>query len=183
MSKEIVRSVRLWNNTDRHDKVYEIDLVQPDGSKNLYEVQFRYGRRGTNLQVGVKVRDVSLLKAEAVYADLLATKRGRGYEILAYQSVSSLGEARAERVEWTGETLADKSEKAAREILAQRQRERITEINRRGIKRSLSDEDILLRRVTQTTQAKPAAKPPAGKSNTTKPIGPTERKFTFDDEE
>ena len=59
------------------DKVYHVDLV-PNGG--LFDVEFRYGRRGGTLNVGNKnTSPLARSAAEAVMAKLLKEKLGKGY--------------------------------------------------------------------------------------------------------
>lgn len=50
---KLIQRTTLIYQEGNSDKVYEVDLCQT--GEDLYVVNFRYGRRGTNLKEGVKV--------------------------------------------------------------------------------------------------------------------------------
>lgn len=75
---ELIKRTALYFQDDRSDKIYEVDLCQ--AGENLYSVNFRYGRRGANLQEGTKTdTPVPLAKAEKVFDKLVAEKVKKGY--------------------------------------------------------------------------------------------------------
>jgi predicted DNA-binding WGR domain protein len=74
----LIQQTQLVFQEGRSDKVYEVDLceVGPD----RYVVNFRYGRRGTNLKEGAKTTSaVSLIEAEKIFASLVVEKTRKGY--------------------------------------------------------------------------------------------------------
>ncbi len=73
-----IRQSRLCFREGSSDKVYEVDLCQVDADK--YVVNFRYGRRGSNLREGTKTSiSVSLAEAERIFTNLVASKVKKGY--------------------------------------------------------------------------------------------------------
>ncbi|MEG4320569.1 MULTISPECIES: WGR domain-containing protein [unclassified Microcoleus] len=76
---KLIKRTALYFQDGRSDKVYEVDLCQT--GENLYSVNFRYGRRGANLQEGTKTdTPVPLAKAEKVFDKLVAEKVKKGYQ-------------------------------------------------------------------------------------------------------
>ncbi|MEG3863660.1 WGR domain-containing protein [Microcoleus sp. herbarium12] len=76
---KLIKRTALYFQDGRSDKVYEVDLCQ--AGENLYSVNFRYGRRGANLQEGTKTdTPVPLAKAEKVFDKLVAEKVKKGYQ-------------------------------------------------------------------------------------------------------
>jgi predicted DNA-binding WGR domain protein len=74
----LIKQTILVFQEGRSDKVYEIDLCEV--GQDRYVVNFRYGRRGTNLKEGAKTTTgVSLTDAEKVFANLVAEKTKKGY--------------------------------------------------------------------------------------------------------
>ncbi len=68
----------LYFKEGSSDKVYEIDLCDVGGDK--YVVNFRYGRRGTQLKEGSKTPiPVSIADAEKIYEALQTEKINKGY--------------------------------------------------------------------------------------------------------
>lgn len=75
---KLLRQTKLAFQEGKSDKVYEIDLCQV--GENQYVVNFRYGRRGSNLKDGSKTTlPVTLDKAEKIFDDLAASKKKKGY--------------------------------------------------------------------------------------------------------
>lgn len=75
---KLVRQRVLHYREGSSDKVYEVDLCEigPD----RYLVNFRYGRRGSNLKEGTKtVGAVSKAEAERVFNELIDSKLRKGY--------------------------------------------------------------------------------------------------------
>ncbi len=78
---KLIKTIKLNYQEGNSDKVYEVDLCETDD--NLYLVNFRYGRRGTNLKEGTKtVFPVSLPEAESVFDKLVSSKTKKGYKEL-----------------------------------------------------------------------------------------------------
>lgn len=76
---KLIQQSKLYFKEGNSDKVYEIDLCQL--SDNEYIVNFRYGRRGSNLKAGTKTPEaVSHQKAESIFFDLEKEKRNKGYQ-------------------------------------------------------------------------------------------------------
>ncbi len=75
---QLIKRKSLWCKEGTSDKIYEADLCQV-GDK--YVVNFRYGRRGTNLKEGVKTEQpVTLPDAEKIFNKLIAEKVKKGYQ-------------------------------------------------------------------------------------------------------
>src|SRR5262245_43447567 len=97
----VVEPARLGFREGKSDKVYEVDLVEV--TTGQYVVNFRFGRRGSSLRDGTKTPlPVSLDKARAVFAALVAEKTKGGYKPLtgdeaASPSRAASSEGRAER--------------------------------------------------------------------------------------
>lgn len=73
----IERTILLYQEGNS-DKIYEVDLCQT--GQDLYVVNFRYGRRGTNLKEGVKTTQaVPEAQARKVFNQLVASKVKKGY--------------------------------------------------------------------------------------------------------
>lgn len=83
---KLIKQKTLYFAEGKSDKVYEVDLCE---SQDLFVVNFRYGRRGSNLREGTKtVFPVSLEEAETIYTKLIDSKVKKGYkENLDEQSV------------------------------------------------------------------------------------------------
>src|SRR5688572_2875326 len=74
----LIKQTILVFQEGRSDKVYEVDLCEV--GQDRYVVNFRYGRRGTNLKEGAKTTTgVSLTEAEKVFDSLVAEKTRKGY--------------------------------------------------------------------------------------------------------
>ncbi|WP_243146861.1 HEAT repeat domain-containing protein [Scytonema sp. UIC 10036] len=70
------------------DKVYEVDLCQINEGR--YVVNFRYGRRGTNLKEGTKTtQPVSIAEAEKVFDKLVGEKTKKGYRDISIPVTST----------------------------------------------------------------------------------------------
>jgi predicted DNA-binding WGR domain protein len=75
---KLIKRTTLYFQEGTSDKVYEVDLCQVD-EKN-YVVNFRYGRRGTNLKEGTKTTTaIPLTQAEKVFDKLIKEKTDKGY--------------------------------------------------------------------------------------------------------
>ena len=73
-----VKEVLLYFSEGKSDKVYEVSLCGSD--RDLFIVNFRYGRRGSNLREGTKtVFPVAYDEAIKIYDKLIADKRKKGY--------------------------------------------------------------------------------------------------------
>ncbi|MEW6128643.1 MAG: WGR domain-containing protein [Acidobacteriota bacterium] len=76
---KLIKQTKLVFQEGRSDKVYEVDLCEV--SANGFVVNFRYGRRGTNLKEGTKTETaVSLIEAQKVFDNLVAEKLRKGYK-------------------------------------------------------------------------------------------------------
>ncbi|GAB4341189.1 MAG: hypothetical protein OHK0038_20880 [Flammeovirgaceae bacterium] len=76
---KLIQQTKLFFKKGTSDKVYEVDLCAV--GDNQYVVNFRYGRRGTNLKDGTKTSSpVDKTKAEQIYEALIAEKRKGGYK-------------------------------------------------------------------------------------------------------
>ncbi len=75
---KLVEQRRLFLREGKADKVYEVDLCEV--GDDAYVVNFRYGRRGSNLREGTKTdTSVGEAKARSIYEKLVATKIAKGY--------------------------------------------------------------------------------------------------------
>jgi hypothetical protein len=75
----IVRSAQLWFVEGKSDKVYEIEIVEVAAEQ--FVVNIRFGRRGSALRDGTKTANpVPLVKAQAIFDELVADKRNGGYQ-------------------------------------------------------------------------------------------------------
>ena len=73
-----IESISLYYKQGNSDKVYEVDLCQL--SEDEYTVNFRYGRRNSNLREGTKTTlPVAKDKAIAIYNKLVESKKDKGY--------------------------------------------------------------------------------------------------------
>ncbi len=76
---KLVCQTKLHFKEANSDKVYEVDLCEA-GEK--YLVNFRYGRRGTELKEGTKTTNpVELAEAEKIFQKLVDEKTRKGYHI------------------------------------------------------------------------------------------------------
>lgn len=74
----LVEQRRLFFREGKSDKVYEVDLCEVGA--DAFVVNFRYGRRGSNLREGTKTESaVSETKARGVYEKLVLSKTSKGY--------------------------------------------------------------------------------------------------------
>jgi predicted DNA-binding WGR domain protein len=81
---KLIKRTTLLYQEGNSDKVYEVDLCQT--SQDLYVVNFRYGRRGTNLKEGVKTTQaVPEAQAQKVFEQLVASKVKKGYRDVTVQ--------------------------------------------------------------------------------------------------
>ncbi|MBK7993356.1 MAG: WGR domain-containing protein [Blastocatellia bacterium] len=75
---KLIRQTTLYYREGSSDKVYEVDLCEV--SPGRYLVNFRYGRRGTNLKEGSKTTSaVALTQAQRLFAELVSEKVKKGY--------------------------------------------------------------------------------------------------------
>lgn len=86
---KLIKQISLYFQDDRSDKVYEVDLCQV--REDSYLVNFRYGRRGSNLKDGTKTDvGVPLAQAEKIFDKLVAEKVKKGYlDVTASQALTS----------------------------------------------------------------------------------------------
>lgn len=77
MKTQNLPSVSLYFSEGSSDKEYHANIEQqPTG----YVVNFAYGRRGGSLKFGVKTdTPVSLMMAQAIFDELVASKKAKGY--------------------------------------------------------------------------------------------------------
>ena len=74
----LVEQRRLFFREGKSDKVYEVDLCEV--GDDAFVVNFRYGRRGSNLREGTKTESaVAEKKARAIYEKLVLSKTSKGY--------------------------------------------------------------------------------------------------------
>jgi len=75
----LIRKARLFFKEGKSDKVYEVDLCRL--SQGRYVVNFRYGRRGSNLREGTKTTEpVDRQQAEEIYDSVVVSKINKGYQ-------------------------------------------------------------------------------------------------------
>lgn len=75
---KLIKQTTLHFQDTTSDKIYEVDLCQV--GEDRYLVNFRYGRRGTNLKEGTKTdTPVTLPQAEKAFDKLVAEKTKKGY--------------------------------------------------------------------------------------------------------
>lgn len=85
---QLIKRTTLCYQEKSSDKVYEVDLCQT--GQNRYVVNFRYGRRGTNLKEGTKTTQaVPLAEAERVFEQLVREKVKKGYQDTTNQPISN----------------------------------------------------------------------------------------------
>lgn len=85
---KLIKQTTLHFQEAGSDKVYEVDLCQV--GEDLYLVNFRYGRRGTNLKEGTKTdKAVPLAQAQKVFDKLVAEKTKKGYRDVTSAGVSA----------------------------------------------------------------------------------------------
>lgn len=76
---KLVRKARLYFKEGKSDKVYEVDLCRLSGER--YVVNFRYGRRNTNLREGTKTTEpVDRQTAEKIFDSVVVSKTNKGYK-------------------------------------------------------------------------------------------------------
>lgn len=75
----IQEQVQLFYQSGNSDKVYEVDLCEVEPGS--YVVNFRYGKRNTNLKEGTKtVFPVDFASAKKIYDKLVNEKKKKGYQ-------------------------------------------------------------------------------------------------------
>lgn len=85
---QLIKRTTLCYQEGSSDKVYEVDLCQT--GQNRYVVNFRYGRRGSNLKEGTKTTQAVLLaEAERVFEQLVREKVKKGYQDTTTKTVSN----------------------------------------------------------------------------------------------
>jgi len=86
---KLIQQVKLFFQEGTSDKVYEIDLCELGTGQ--YVVNFRYGKRGSNLKEGTKTTSsVNLTKAQAVFNTLQKEKTDKGYQISGSNTQASV---------------------------------------------------------------------------------------------
>jgi predicted DNA-binding WGR domain protein len=86
---KLIQQVKLFFQEGTSDKVYEIDLCEV--GTDQYVVNFRYGKRGSNLKDGTKTTtSVSLSKAQSVFNSLQKEKTDKGYQIATDDSQTTV---------------------------------------------------------------------------------------------
>lgn len=64
------------------DKVYQVELTPEDEAKDLWKVNFAYGRRGSTLQIGTKTqKPVKFEQAVKIMSKLVVEKQSKGYKV------------------------------------------------------------------------------------------------------
>ncbi|MCU0438987.1 MAG: WGR domain-containing protein [Raineya sp.] len=86
---KLIQQVKLFFQEGTSDKVYEIDLCEV--GTDQYVVNFRYGKRGSNLKDGTKTTtSVNLAKAQSVFNSLQKEKTDKGYQIATDDSQTTV---------------------------------------------------------------------------------------------
>jgi predicted DNA-binding WGR domain protein len=99
---KLIKQTILLFQEGRSDKVYEIDLCEV--GQNRYVVNFRYGRRGSDLKEGAKTTSaVPLAEAEKVFATLVAEKTKKGYRDAASPAATAQGSKKPQALRTTDE--------------------------------------------------------------------------------
>jgi predicted DNA-binding WGR domain protein len=99
---KLIKQTILVFQEGRSDKVYEIDLCEV--GQNRYVVNFRYGRRGTDLKEGAKTtKPVGLAEAEKTFAALVAEKTKKGYRDTSSPAALTKGAKKAQTIRTTDE--------------------------------------------------------------------------------
>src|ERR1044072_1900980 len=81
---KLVCQTKLHLKEGSSDKVYEVDLCESGGK---YLVNFRYGRRGSDLKEGTKTTSpIELSEAEKVFQKLVDEKTRKGYHVFGEQT-------------------------------------------------------------------------------------------------
>jgi predicted DNA-binding WGR domain protein len=76
---QLIKRTSLFYQEGSSDKVYEVDLCEV--SPGRYVVNFRYGRRGSNLREGVEtVQALPLNEAQRAFDKLVGSKVKKGYQ-------------------------------------------------------------------------------------------------------
>jgi predicted DNA-binding WGR domain protein len=76
---KLIKQTTLHFQDTTSDKIYEVDLCQL--GEDRYLVNFRYGRRGSNLKEGTKTdTPVTLPQAEKAFDKLVLEKTKKGYQ-------------------------------------------------------------------------------------------------------
>jgi predicted DNA-binding WGR domain protein len=82
---QLIERTTLLYQKGNSDKICEVDLCQT--GQDFYVVNFRYGRRDTNLKEGVKTSQaVPEAQARKVFAQLVASKVKKGYRDVTTQA-------------------------------------------------------------------------------------------------
>ncbi|KAF3885564.1 MULTISPECIES: HEAT repeat domain-containing protein [Nostocales] len=85
---KLIKRTTLQYQEGTSDKVYEVDLCQINEGR--YVVNFRYGRRGTNLKEGTKTtQPVSIAEAEKAFNKLVEEKTKKGYRDISIPVTST----------------------------------------------------------------------------------------------
>lgn len=86
---KVVKSVELFFDEGSSDKVYKASIEEVADQK--YVVNFAYGRRGSSLVTGSKTNSpVPYEKAVDVYAKLVNSKTGKGYQVAGSDDPTSI---------------------------------------------------------------------------------------------
>ncbi len=81
---KLIRQTKLHFKEGNSDKLYEVDLCEINGN---YVVNFRYGRKGTELKEGTKTTlPVNQAEAEKIFQKLVDEKTRKGYHVVGGQT-------------------------------------------------------------------------------------------------
>jgi predicted DNA-binding WGR domain protein len=116
---KLVKQTQLVFQEGRSDKVYEVDLCEV--GQDRFVVNFRYGRRGTNLKEGTKTATgVALAEAERVFDSLVAEKTKKGYRDAASQAAPSSQPAARWGAKKSAPVSAADAEEARKQVVLRR---------------------------------------------------------------
>ena len=109
---KIIQQSQLLFQQANSDKVYEVDLCEVGA--DAYVVNFRYGKRGTQLREGTKtVFPVPLTEATKVFNKLVNEKTGKGYQAVGSGAVTASNTTADEDASAQKATVLEYLEKAA----------------------------------------------------------------------
>jgi predicted DNA-binding WGR domain protein len=84
---KLIRQTKLHFREGNSDKIYEVDLCEIE---NQFLVNFRYGKRGTDLKEGSKTSNpVSREEADKIFQKLIDEKTRKGYHVVVSQSAEA----------------------------------------------------------------------------------------------
>jgi predicted DNA-binding WGR domain protein len=116
---KLIHRTTLHYREGTSDKVYEVDLCEVGAGR--YVVNFRYGRRGSNLKEGTKTtQPASETEARKVFDKLVASKVNSGYRDVTNREAEEQGSRGAEENVETQYITSDPRQRAILNCLAKR---------------------------------------------------------------